>query len=253
MNINEYISSGIIELYVLGQLDPAEAKEVESMAAKHPEVATEISAVQAALLAVAETNAQAPSPDLESRIMDQFDEKPTASPEPKSGGNGLRNVLSVLLLVSLVGLLFLFQKNNSQEKELEKTRTELEQLKSDCDEVQKNSQRAIAYIDKINADGNASITMTDENGNEAVVHWNKETRKTFLEIKNLNTPPAGKQYQLWAIVDGAPTDMGVFDISTDALALTEVPHFENPQAFAVSLENEGGSPVPTQVVMIQNI
>jgi anti-sigma factor RsiW len=49
MDLNEYISSGILELYAAGALDEAEAREVEAMAAQHPEVKVELDAIQSAL------------------------------------------------------------------------------------------------------------------------------------------------------------------------------------------------------------
>ena len=76
-----------------------------------------------------------------------------------------------------------------------------------------------------------------------------------LEITNLPPVPTGKQYQLWAIVDGTPVDMGVFDVSIGPENFMEVQHIENPQAFAVTVENEGGSPTPTleEMVVIGNV
>ena len=49
MDVNEYISSGIIELYAMGALSPQEMTEVEQMAASHPEIAMELSRVQESL------------------------------------------------------------------------------------------------------------------------------------------------------------------------------------------------------------
>ena len=49
MNINDYISSGILELYVTGELSPAERAEVEAMAVKHPEIRTELEAIEIAM------------------------------------------------------------------------------------------------------------------------------------------------------------------------------------------------------------
>ena len=54
----------------------------------------------------------------------------------------------------------------------------------------------------------------------------------------------GKQYQLWALVDGAPVDAGVFEIDagTPMIKMKNIPR---AQAFAVTLEPSGGSLKPT--------
>ena len=260
MNVKDYISSGILEMYAMGQLGPAEAKEVEAMSRKHPAVAEELRAVQDAMIAYGGLSEKTPGAGLEERILRQLDTPPKQPhmPGKKTGINGTRLLTWGLLLASVIGLAYFFQKNNANKKELENTRAELAQLKQDCAAVQAKNQRATAYLEKVNAPGNDPISLlgTDNApGAYAVVHWNKKAKKSYLEIKDLPPAPAGKQYQLWAIVDGTPTDMGVFDISTEDLALTEVPYIDRPQAFAVTLEKQGGSPVPSldQMVLIGNI
>ena len=42
MNINEYIESGILELYVAGTLSEKESQEVYALTLKHPEVLDEV-------------------------------------------------------------------------------------------------------------------------------------------------------------------------------------------------------------------
>ncbi len=51
------------------------------------------------------------------------------------------------------------------------------------------------------------------------------------------------QYQLWAIEDGKPVSAGMYSEDKDSqVALASIP---KAQAFAITLEKEGGSPVPT--------
>jgi len=48
-DVNAYIESGILELYVLGDLSPAEREQVERMAKQHPTVKAELEKVAHAL------------------------------------------------------------------------------------------------------------------------------------------------------------------------------------------------------------
>ena len=59
-NINTFIDSGLLELYVLGQTSPAETKQVEEMAAMHAQVRDEIKAISMALETYARTHAMEP-------------------------------------------------------------------------------------------------------------------------------------------------------------------------------------------------
>ena len=61
MEVNEYIASGILELYVAGVLSEKENREVFVMVQKHPEVAKEVAAIEVAILKL--TAATAPVSD----------------------------------------------------------------------------------------------------------------------------------------------------------------------------------------------
>jgi hypothetical protein len=79
----------------------------------------------------------------------------------------------------------------------------------------------------------------------ATVYWNQTSKEVFLMPNNLPQPAADKQYQLWAIVDGKPVDMGVFDISKNTEELMQkMKSIDNAEMFAITLENKGGSPTP---------
>ncbi|GAB3824874.1 anti-sigma factor [Hymenobacter jeollabukensis] len=72
MNIEEYIESGQLELYALQQLSPAEAAEVERLAAEHPPIRAELINVQRALGLYAEAHAVTPPAALRERVLSSF-------------------------------------------------------------------------------------------------------------------------------------------------------------------------------------
>jgi anti-sigma-K factor RskA len=81
----------------------------------------------------------------------------------------------------------------------------------------------------------------------ALLLFDPDSKKAFFYAFNMPPLPAGKTYQLWAILD-KPVSAGTF--STDAgqksrLILRNLPNFARITQFAVSLEPEGGRPQPT--------
>ncbi|MBX9853539.1 MAG: anti-sigma factor, partial [Cytophagaceae bacterium] len=77
---------------------------------------------------------------------------------------------------------------------------------------------------------------------KATAYWNKNSKDVMIAVANLPAPPSDKQYQLWALKDGKPIDAGVFEMNSD---MQQMKNIEGAQAFAVTLEKKGGSPVPT--------
>jgi mannose-6-phosphate isomerase-like protein (cupin superfamily) len=69
MNIKDFISSGILELYVLGDISEKESQEVERMAAANPEVRKEIEEISKSLEKYAKANAVAPDQTVKPFLM----------------------------------------------------------------------------------------------------------------------------------------------------------------------------------------
>jgi len=85
--------------------------------------------------------------------------------------------------------------------------------------------------------------------NSATVFWDKKTKDVYLMADNLPKPPAGMQYQLWAIVDGKPIGAGLLNWENPSVS-TPVTNIQSAQAFAITLEKAGGSERPTEDAMI---
>ena len=68
-NFQEYIESGILEQYALGELSVAEHASVEAQAASHPEIQAELEQVQAALGFYAEAHAITPPAAMRERVL----------------------------------------------------------------------------------------------------------------------------------------------------------------------------------------
>jgi anti-sigma-K factor RskA len=56
--------------------------------------------------------------------------------------------------------------------------------------------------------------------------------------------PTEQQYQLWALIDGKPKDLGVFDVNDDKVIL-KMKNTQRADAFAITIEKKGGNAGPT--------
>ena len=66
-------------------------------------------------------------------------------------------------------------------------------------------------------------------------------------VNKMPQPSQGKQYQLWALVDGKPVDAGMVD--ANCTTVCKMKNIPKAQAFAITLEKAGGSPSPTMEAM----
>jgi hypothetical protein len=79
---------------------------------------------------------------------------------------------------------------------------------------------------------------------KATVYYGRQNNEVYLQINNLPRPAAGKQYQLWAEVDGVMVDAGLLTWNDEAMPV-KMSTIKNAEAFAISLEEAGGSKEPT--------
>lgn len=166
-------------------------------------------------------------------------EKQEISQAKKSNWKPFAIAASLLFLASLLGNLSLFNKQGNAEEKVAQL------------EVEKQSQKQ--KIEDLNQRwdiiSNPNISIVNLKGVEkhpdskATVFWDKTTKEVFLNAGNLPETPDGMQYQLWAIANGKPVNAGMYSIEKDSkISLSNI---ENAQAFAITLEKEGGSENPT--------
>lgn len=264
MNTKEYISSGIIESYILGHASSEEAGILECVMKNNAEVKAAFEEAQKTLEDLATAQAVTPPSDLKSKIWNAIQQQQTVEevtpslpadlPEVKRQTENNADIkgyqkntpwktyaiaASVLFLVSVAGNLFWMNSQSANQKEMDLMIADKKQQ----DQAMEKMNR------KIDMFSNPDMQMVMLKGVEkhaeakAMVFWDKKTKEVYLNAEKLPKAPEGMQYQLWAIEDGKPVNAGMYTEDKDSrTALASIP---NAQAFAITLEKEGGSNVPT--------
>lgn len=263
MKATEYIESGILELYVLGAINSAERTKVDAMAAKYPEVQNAIQALEMDLGNLAQTQNTTPPPSWKEDIL-KAAISPKAEPivrsiEPEpliTSGVVKNSSLSFLAIAASLALLISLGANFVQYSSLKQIENSLVATQLRVAELESSNQ--VMVVNYQNMEQNMSI-MRDNNtipcplksvegrdpSYSANIYWNSSTQMVYLDVKNLPDAPRGKQYQLWALKDGKPIGLGVFDMNNSTASLMEMGQFDHPDAFAVTLEKTGGVESPT--------
>ncbi len=285
MDIRNYIQNGIVESYVLGLLTPEETADVEKMAIEYPDVKKAI--LNFEVLIEEQTNKHLINAPLKVKanitnlLFPETSSKENIEEVHQAGRINtapVRNInmarylaaASIVLLIISTGLNFYFystfkestdkyqallnerntlQANNAAyETRLDSARQSMQVLQ----ENNKEYKNRIASVEQsFRVMHNPDVKEIKLKGildktNFATVYWNTQTKEVYFFKNHLKETPAGKQYQLWAIVKGKPVSAGVIDVCTGLCKMKIIP---DAQAFAVTLEKEGGSTFPTLTTM----
>jgi len=244
-----YIESGILEAYVGGFLSDAENKEVDEMAEKYPVIKEEIRKIQATLQSYAQQREGLLNPPSLDSIVLKIAEEEGLIADARSKSFpwmkwALAAVISLLLLSTY--LTFSFYKDSQTWKlRAEELREKNAYIQQQYSTLKQSPQVIEPHQLIIEDPASIPIIMTGTKPAPAAkvhVFWHSTSKDVYLVIDELPEPPRDHQYQLWAIIDGVSVDAGIFDHHTK---MQKLRHIEGKvSAFAVTLEEKGGSPVP---------
>lgn len=254
MNVKEYISSGIIESYVMGLASEAERHEFEANCAQYPEIADARTAFELALEEQLLKDAIPPPQFLRQQVDEKIkssasDITTTELEEERTPvrSSGIWRWVAAASLILLAGSVYwAVNTNKKYQDEVAKTNELQNQIAQYKDSALQNPSGSKPVSDfKM-----ASIT---EGAQASVsIYWDTVSKDVYLMIKNMPQPPSDKQYQLWALLPeegAAPIDLGMIELKQQRL-LYRMKNVQNAKAFAITLEPKGGSKSPTTTPMV---
>jgi anti-sigma-K factor RskA len=268
--LKAYIESGILELYVLGQLNAQEQAEVAVMAAKYPEIKQEIAAIEIAMEQYAQQHAIKPAGAIESKIMAQLSQAPDGAVLPsnyapyESRIRTLRIALAAcasLLVVSGVALYRTHNQLGNAKDQIVSLNLEKEKFTSTVNHIQQ-ANTDLQKIAAIAGDPTWKIVQLAgtkmDPAAKMVIYWDPSSQHVMMDHSKMQLPlnDDAHQYQLWALVNGKPIDLGVFDAKAEnAKILVNMKAIAGAQTFAVTLEKRGGNATPTmsQLIVAGNV
>ncbi|MGB6150372.1 MAG: anti-sigma factor [Pricia sp.] len=255
MEVDNYIASGILELYVAGLLTEEENLEVHQNANQYPEIKKEISAIEAAILEL--TKAVSPKytdrkgfADVKVRIGERKDTKVVQL--PKDDKSNLSNYIGWAAAILFgAGLAWFYVQNNQLKSDIEIVNEQNEVLEQQIFEARGSLSETEQLLTSLR---DKNVTVVPLGGQDvspdsyAKAYWNKEQNKVLIDAQGLPEPPDGMVYQVWSLkMDPlTPTSVGLLeDFEGDANKVFTLNNPNESEAFGITLEPAGGSEGPT--------
>ena len=253
MNIKEYISSGVVESYVLGLLTAQERFEFEKYCEAYPELKEARTAFELALEKQAMENSIAPPAGLKQKTASKiFDENKTApvipiqsAPSRKFNWARFVAAASIVLLAGSIWWNMKLRNENGKLKDdnlaiqndLKISQDSIAQIISMANHIQKKGMKMVP----LNGTANSPKSF-------ATVYWDTTSHDVYLLVNNLPTPASDEQYQLWALLKTnnqmQTIDLGMLQLSQKPLQVYKMTNAQSAQAFAITLEKKDGNTEP---------
>lgn len=238
MNIQEYISSGMVESYVLGIASEEERREFELLCTQYPELIKARTDFELALEQYAQDNTLTPNAGTRDKVFKEIALQANVIPgysAPVRKLNGWKYAAAACIAL-LAGSIYLnisiSKRNKNLEADLKDTQTAYAEIKKDIEMLRSRPDVKMASL-KGTENSPASYTT---------VYWDTTSHDVYLLVNNLPIPADSLQYQLWALADGKPVDLGFISedyfVRQDKL-LIKAKNAQKAQAFAITLEKKG--------------
>jgi anti-sigma-K factor RskA len=258
VNLKEYISSGILEAYLLDEVTPQERLEVQRMVNAHPELKLELSRIEVAIEALAQKAALAPRKEVKEKMLQEIiktsDRKPDDNVIQIKRQHYFWRYAAAASVAIALGASYLAYEYRQRWQEvnivLSDLRGQNQRVAEDYNVVNQRLEKIKSDFSVIESTAFHKVVMKGtptEPTALASVYWNASTEEVFLSIQNLKDISKDNQFQLWAIVNGKPVDAGVFDAGYSGLL--KMKSVKGASAFAVTIEPRGGKESPTLTTM----
>jgi anti-sigma-K factor RskA len=257
VNVKEYILSGIVESYVLGLATETEQQEFEALCKQYPEVEQARSDFEQSIELQLMRDATAPPSAIKERILQSLDTSVSnlSYQETEEHETPVRRMnawkwVAAASVILLAGAAFWAFSTNNKYQDLQQAnaalKNQIELSTARLAELDKTAQTLQSpYLKTATLQGTPNAP-----GSFANVYWDSTTKDVWLLVNNMPAPVSERQYQLWALLDGKPIDLGVIEPNIwQKKLLVKMKNVQGAQAFAITLEPQGGSSSPTMEKM----
>lgn len=260
MDKERFLASGLIEQYVLGLTTSEETLEVERYARAFPEIQEEIDSLRRAMEEYAAQYSISPSKNLKDKDLSELKKPQKASSPSKEHANTgtlafqrMRFQFAAILFLALGMVAWLLWRQSQVQAEYRQLSSEFATLRSECESLQqeyKASQKVVAFMNGIETRVLHLKGTSFNPAAHAVVYWNEKIKNAYISIKDMPPLPPGKQYQIWADVEGEMINAGLLVTNLEDWQAIAV--IENAESLNITIEPEGGSEAPTVASLIVN-
>ncbi|WP_346882749.1 anti-sigma factor [uncultured Algibacter sp.] len=249
--ITTFLSSGLLDKYLLGETTSAEAEMVESYILKYPEVQNTYNTLQYNLEVVSKSKAiEAPKFILD-KILDELeDDTPVINLKTQKNYKVWHRIAIAASVASILfgGYSFaLYNQNQKLANENQVVVEELFDLRSDIEQNNVMLDNVMRQLLKLNNPETEKYIIT---GNDrakdlrTVAYINPKEKTSMIDVVSLPELPEEQCYQIWAELQGKMVNLGILNESDRKLM--SLPYAENALALKITIEPKGGNNIASE-------
>ena len=260
MDIQSYIASGKLELFLLGELNEREREEVLALASKYPEIQQELDTLEETLFSFDQKTGPVPSSRVKDKIFASLESEFKTAETPKARSSEAKVVsispwksfaaaASIVAVLASAAAIFFATRYYEKDQQFTALLQEQSVMADNLNQVKFEYEQKDVLVEKLVAGDFKRVQLKVggleiQKDAEVDVFWDKNAQEVFVAVNNLNELSDEYDYQLWAIGSTGPIGIGLVN-SGQKLTLQQMNSVSDAGVFAITIEPKGGSQKPT--------
>ena len=257
MDKKTILDNGLLEQYLLGELNTTECEQIENILATDAELKAHFDQLEQDFETLGLENAITPPSAIKAQLLGNIASSSSTSKvvelKPNSNSKWYLGIAASIAGLLLIGSFWLYSQLNDVKQQLQTVENEKTELNN---AVEKLNQQI-----EDNAELFATISHPDTEqyilkGNslmpkgKVVSYVNHNTKSVVINAERLPELDAKHDYQMWADVEGEMINMGVISKNSKLLAMSYIDYAES---LNITIEPAGGNDHPTVERLVTNV
>lgn len=249
------LENGIIELYVLGELNNDEVLSVESLLLEDKELKAAFDSIEANFETLALENAILPPKRIKDNLLNTIGTTPTKV-LPITTKNPFKSYLAIAASIAAllcIGSIWLYTQWNDAKQQLQMATEQNSSLIKDLESANSTLANASEYLAVLNSTETQQYVLKGNSLSpeaKLISYVNHAQKKVIVNAAELPELDENHDYQMWADVEGEMINMGVISKDAKLLAMN---YIDNAESLNVTIEPSGGNDHPTVSRLITNV
>ncbi|WP_430467697.1 anti-sigma factor [Winogradskyella ouciana] len=257
MDKKTILENGLLEQYLLGELDVKESEQIERILSSDTELKVYFDQLEEDFETLGLENTITPPALIKSNLLNAINSASNDTKivelKPNSSSKFYLGIAASIAALFMIGSFWMYNQLNTVKQQLqtvEKEKTELNTTIESLNEELKNKNSLYAAIAHPETEKYV-LTGNDISPDTKVISYvNHSTKSVVINTERLPDLDADHDYQMWADVEGEMINMGVISKDKKLMAMNYIDHSES---LNITIEPAGGNDHPTVERLVTNV
>ncbi|WP_422105364.1 anti-sigma factor [Winogradskyella sp.] len=257
MDKKTLLENGLLEQYLLGELDAATCEQIEQILASDAELKAYFDQLEQDFETLGLENAITPPPAVKSQLLDSIKaSSETSKVVELQTNNNFKWYLGIAASIAgllLIGSFWMYSQLNAVKQQLQTVEINNTELNTTIEVLNKELKQTTSfYTNIVNPDTEQYVLKGNDLLPEAKVvsYVNHKTKTVVINTERLPQLDDAHDYQMWADVEGEMINMGV--IAKDKTLIT-MAYIDHAESLNITIEPAGGNDHPTVEQLVTNV